>query len=238
MSDDAVQPPAPPARTALITGATRGIGRAIADALAPDFRLIVGGSDPRGAAEAAARYPDARPFAADLADEGQVRAAIGRLGPLPRLDVLVHSAGVDSRGPLLDAERAEWRRVFEINVIAVADLTRALLPPLRAARGLVVAINSGAGLRSGRDLGVYAASKFALRAWADALRQELRGSVRVTSIHPGRVATDMQRAAQRHLGRAWDPGEHLPPADVARAVRFAATMPPSASLDAIELRPA
>ena len=84
-------------------------------------------------------------------------------------------------------------------MVAVAELTRLLLPALRAANGHVVLINSGAGLRANAGWGAYAASKFALRAFGDALRLE-EPALRVTSIHPGRIDTDMQRDIIR--GRA------------------------------------
>jgi NADP-dependent 3-hydroxy acid dehydrogenase YdfG len=223
---------------ALITGATRGIGKAIAAALAPDHRLLIGGRDPEATARAAARYPSATPFTADLADERATREAVAAL-QLDRLDVLVHSAGIATMGPLALTDRETWRSVLELDVIAVADLTRLLLPALRAAGGLVITINSGAGFHAAQvGEGLYAAAKFALRAYTDGLREELRGEVRVSSIHPGRVATDMQVERQRQLGRPWNEDEHLAPADVAAAVRLAVTLPHSANVDELQIRPA
>ena len=94
------------------------------------------------------------------------------------------------------------------------------------------------GLRASPGWSVYAASKFALTALADALRAEERGRVRVTSLHPGRVATDMQSRLNELEGRSYDPAKYLDPADVARAVRLAVDLPSDASLDALRISPA
>ncbi len=111
-----------------------------------------------------------------------------------------------------------------------------MLPALRAANGHVVLINSGAGLRANAGWGAYAASKFALRAFADALRLEEPG-LRVTSIHPGRIDTDMQRAIVASEGGEYDADAFLTPQTVARAVRNAVETPRDAHPTEIVLRP-
>ena len=136
------------------------------------------------------------------------------------------------------SSRAEWRRVLEVNVVAVCDLTRLLLPRLREAGGHVVAINSGSGFSASASAGLYSASKFALRAWADALREEERGRVRVTSIHPGRTDTDMQHELHEAEGRPYDAGRLLAPASVAAAVAYALSATPDANVDSVSIRPA
>ena len=159
--------------------------------------------------------PNASPFVVDLADGEATAAAASKLDCL---DALVNSAGVSAATPgdIASQPRDEWHRVLEINVVAVADLTRLLLPPLRASHGDVVMINSGSGfLRTPAGGGVYAASKYALRALTHALREEERGVVRVTSIHPGRVDTDMQVELQAQAGRLYDASEYLRPQSVA-----------------------
>jgi NADP-dependent 3-hydroxy acid dehydrogenase YdfG len=113
-----------------------------------------------------------------------------------------------------------------------------LLPALRAARGRVVLLNSGAGLTARPGWGAYAASKHALRAFADALRDEEAGNgVRVTSIHPGRVDTEMQRTVVAHEGGEYHPASYLRPETVAGAVLFAASAPDDAALTELVLRP-
>ena len=219
---------------ALVTGASRGIGRAIALALSPTHHVLVGGRDTDAIAAVVRELESAEPFVADLTNEAAVTAAIAGID---QLDVLVHSAGAVAYGPLIDTTTAEWRELMELNVIAPATLTRLLLPALRAAHGLVIFLNSGAGLTANRGFAVYAASKFALMALADALRADERGRVRVTSIHPGRVATDMQARLTSLEGMPYIPDAHLDPDDVARGVRLAVDLPPDASLDALRINP-
>jgi len=218
----------------LVTGASRGIGRAIALALSPTHHVLVGGRDTDAIADVVRELESAEPFVADLTNEAAVTAAVAGID---RLDVLVHSAGAVAYGPLIDSTTAEWRELMELNVIAPATLTRLLLPALRAAHGLVIFLNSGAGLTANRGFAVYAASKFALTALADALRADERGRVRVTSIHPGRVATDMQARLTSLEGMPYIPDAHLDPDDVARGVRLAVDLPPDASLDALRINP-
>lgn len=220
---------------ALVTGATRGIGRAIAFELSSTHRILVGGRDATRVGELVAELGDAAPFACDLTDEDAVAAACAGIG---RLDVLVHSAGIGRSNDIGTASRALWREVFETNVFAVADLTRLLLPALEATRGIVVAINSGAGFFSSPGGGVYAGSKFALRALTDALREEMRGKVRVCSIHPGRTDTDMQRELQAAMGNEhYDGARYVAPESVAAAVRLAVDTPDNATIEQLSIRP-
>lgn len=146
--------------------------------------------------------PSAAPFVCDLTDEASVAAAAGAID---RLDVLVHSAGLSSHGTLAETPAEDWRRLYEMNVVAVATLTRLLLPRLREAHGQVVTINSGSGFTSKPGNGVYSASKFALRALTDALREEERGTVRVSSIHPGRVDTTCRWSSRRSSAASTTP---------------------------------
>ncbi|MEV0676898.1 SDR family oxidoreductase [Actinosynnema sp. NPDC050436] len=212
---------------ALITGASRGIGLAVAHRLAPTHDLLLGGR------KVETDLPNARPWAVDLTDADALAAATA---DLTRLDVLVHSAGIAELGPLAEVTADTWRRTFELNVIAVAELTRLTLPLLRAAKGHVVLINSGAGKRADANWGVYAASKFALRAYADVLRAE-EPDLRVTSVHPGRVDTDMQREVRAQEAGDYEPGKYLTADSVAQAVLTAVQAGEDAHFQEIVVRP-
>jgi NADP-dependent 3-hydroxy acid dehydrogenase YdfG len=224
-----------PRPLALVTGASRGIGAAAARALAPTHDLLLGGRDAVALESLAAELGGARAWPVELTDDGSVAAAVAGLD-LPRLDVLVHSAGVGLLGTIEETEPETWRRQFEVNVVAVAGLTRLLLPALRAARGDVVLVNSGSGLTARAGWGSYAASKFALRAFADALRAE-EPDLRVTSVHPGRVDTDMQRAVVAHEGGEYDGSKFLRPESVAAAILAAVTATDDAHVPEIVVRP-
>jgi NADP-dependent 3-hydroxy acid dehydrogenase YdfG len=221
--------------TALVTGATRGIGRAIALDLGRTHHVILGGRDQAALDALAAELPSADTWAADVTG-----ADLGGFLPLVAsgLDVLVHSAGVVSGGAVGETPIDEWRRVFEINVFAVAEITRLALPALRQREGTIVLINSGSGFASSARGSVYAGSKFALRALADGLREEERGhGVRVSSVHPGRVDTDMQ-----HENVALDGGEYraelyLQAQDIADAVRLVVDLPHGAVAETVSVRP-
>ena len=220
----------PESPLALVTGASRGIGAAIAEALAPTHRLLLGGRDTDALGKVAGE-----PWPVDLTDFPAVRAAAARID---RLDVLVHSAGVVELGRIEDTRPESWRHHFEVNMVAVAELTRALLPALRAARGHVVVINSGQGLNPRAGWGAYAASKFAVRAFADVLRAEEEGNgVRVTSVFPGRTDTDMQRSVVAAEGREYTPEAYLRPSSVAAAVAGAVTASADAHQTEIVVRP-
>ncbi|WP_298181054.1 SDR family oxidoreductase [Saccharomonospora sp.] len=220
---------------ALVTGATRGIGAAVAAALAPTHRLLLGGRDADALRGRAREFPQAEPWVVDLIDADALAEATTSIGSL---DVLVHSAGAAKLGSVADSEAAVWRHNLELNIVAVAELTRLVLPALREAKGHVVFINSGQGLAARAGWGPYAASKFAVRAYADALRaeEEPRG-VRVTTVYPGRTDTDMQRDVVAHEGGQYTPEKYLRPESVAAAVRAAVTAGPDAHMTEVTIRP-
>lgn len=221
---------------ALITGASRGIGAAVARALHPDHDLLLGGRD-RAALDAIVdELPGARPWPVELTDPVALAEATAGID---RVDVLVHSAGVVRLGSLAETDAELWRSMMEVNLVAVAELTRLLLPALRAASGHVVIVNSGAGLHANPNWAAYAASKFAVRAYADVLRAEEEShGVRVTSVFPGRTDTDMQRAVVASEGREYDPDRFLRAESVAAAVRAAVVATPDAHQTEVVLRPA
>ncbi|WP_153341950.1 SDR family oxidoreductase [Nocardia aurantia] len=222
-----------PEPLALITGASRGLGAAIARELSGTHRLLLGARTPAALTGILGELPDARPWPVDLTDYDEVARATASID---RLEVLVHNAGIAELGTVAASSATLWRNVMEANLIAVAELTRLLLPALRAAKGHVVLINSGAGLRAAAGWGAYAASKFALRAFGDSLRQE-ELDLRVTSIHPGRIDTEMQQAIVAGEHRDYRPEDFLTAETVAQAVRQAVQTPRDAHPVEIVLRP-
>ena len=221
--------------TALVTGATSGIGRAIAAALATTHHVHLIGRNRGALDELAAALPSSEVHVADLADGAQIA---GITGEIDRLDVLVHSAGVLHMGSTEDLDPAQWRESLEVNVLAPVELTRVLLPALRRASGQVILINSGLGHRSIAGSGAYSASKFALRAFADALRQEeAENGVRVTSIHPGRVATPMQEQLRAWEGLPYDGDAWIRPEQVADAVLTAVNLDRNAVIGTLDISP-
>jgi NADP-dependent 3-hydroxy acid dehydrogenase YdfG len=221
---------------ALVTGATRGIGAATARALCETHELLLGGRDTAALVALALELPGAQPWPVDLTDpEALVEAVNG----IDELDVLVHSAGTITIASLADSPADVWRQTMELNVIAVVELTRLLLPALRAAKGRVVLVNSGQGLSARADWGAYAASKWALRAYADVLRaEEGEHGVRVTSLFPGRTGTDMQRGVRVAEGGEYEPDNYLDPDTVGAAVAYAVRAPDDAQVLDLALRPA
>lgn len=230
-------------RTALVTGATRGIGRAVAEDLARDHVVFVGGRRSedveRVRSELEGLGPGTRPFVAELTDDAAVEAAwVPLANEFPGLNVVVHSAGIAPMARVAETTREQWREIFEVNVFSVAQLTKLVLPHLRVAGGDVVAINSGSGFTAGPASSLYSGTKFALRAFTDALREEEReNGVRVSSVHPGRVATDMQEELHAYQGREYRAEEWIQPAQIAGAVRLVVDAEPTAQVEVITVRP-
>src|SRR5262249_54575204 len=152
------------------------------------------------------------------------------------LDVLVHNAGVSIPGRVGDSHVDEWRATFNVNVLGAVALTVALLPALRTARGQVVFINSGSGRSASPNMASYSASKFALRALAESLRDS-EPDLRVTTIYPGRTDTGMQRELVEFEGGNYEPANLLKPETVAGAVAAAVATPPDGHVYEVVLRP-
>ena len=223
--------------TYLITGATGSIGAAVAELLhEAGHDLILAGRSATRLDELARRLGGGRTrtVVLDLSEPARIETALEPVELRP-LDGVVHSAGVVELGTVAEADTADWQYQLTINVAAPAELTRVLLPALRAARGQVVFVNSGSGLRARAGWGGYAASKHALRALADALRAE-EPELRVTSVYPGRTASEMQRKVREQEGGAYDPAEYMSARTVATVIVNALQTPHDAVVTDVSVR--
>ena len=154
------------------------------------------------------------------------------------IDILVHGAGVIEPGSVESATAAQLDWHYQVNLRAPYVLTRGLLPNLKSRQGQVVFVNSSAGISARANAGQYAASKHALKAVADSLREEVNpAGVRVLSVFLGRTATPMQAAVYAAEGRAYHPELLMQPQDVAAVVINALTLPRSVEVTEISMRP-
>ncbi len=180
----------------LVTGAARGIGRAIVEHLASTgWDVIAGVRSEQDAAEIT--KVDAQRVSAVILDITNAEHIANLSAALPKqLDAVVNNAGVAVGGPVETVTPDDWRKVLEVNVIGQFAVTRAVLPKLREARGRALFISSVNGRIATPMLGPYSASKFALEGACDALRVELRGwGIPVVLIEPAQTDTDMWRTA-------------------------------------------
>lgn len=203
-------------RSILITGCSSGIGLDMARTLhARGWRVLAACRKPEDVERLRAEGLES--LALDYADpEGVARAVAEVLALAPRLDALVNNGAFAIPAPLEDVPREAMREIFETNFLGWHDLTRRLLPALRASRGRIVNVSSVLGFLSLRYRGAYNATKFAVEGWTDALRRELEGpetpapGVRVILIEPGPIRSAFRRnslIATRRLaareGSAW-----------------------------------
>lgn len=226
-------------RTHLITGAGSGIGAAVARELHArgDRLVLLARSDDR-ARELAGTYAGAATVVADLADPPGLERALAAADLPAVLDSLLHVAGVVDLAPVADLPLAQLREQVDVNLVAPAVLTRACLPALRRAGGVVVFVNSSAGLAASPTWSAYAASKFGLRALADALRaEEVEHGVRVTTVFPSRTATPMQEKVHEQEGRTYDPARWIRPETVAATILHVLDLTPDATIPEVTVRP-
>lgn len=233
-----------PRSVALVTGAGSGVGRAIAVALARDgvtIGLVGRRIEPleETMAEIRSAGGEGLVLPADLSDTREVeRLASRAVTELGRMDVLVHSAGLFHRGPIAGTDAETLDALYRTNVHGPMQLTRELLAPLEDSRGSVLFVNSSAVGRAAPDIAAYAASKSGLKAFADALREEVNASgIRVTSIYLGRTATPMQQRVHELEGREYRPDRLIQPADVARLVHDILQLAPTTEVTDVHLRP-
>jgi NADP-dependent 3-hydroxy acid dehydrogenase YdfG len=228
----------------LITGASSGIGKAIALGLAAQGATLclIGRRLEllQTIAEAAqATAPQVECYRIDLTQDEDIRELTACLERnFGALDLLIHSAGVYALGRIEAAPVEDFDWQYRTNVRAPFMLTQALLPLLKARQGQIVFINSTVGLRAGANVGQYAATKHGLKALADSLRDEVNADgVRVLSVFLGRTATPMQAAIHEMEGRVYHPEFLMQPEDVAAVVINALSLPRTAEMTDIHVRP-
>lgn len=219
--------------THLVTGAGSGIGAVVAERLhARGDRLVLLARSEERADALRTTYAGADVHVADLGWPESVES----LSLPDELDSVVHSAGVVELGAVGELSVDDWATQLRVNLVAPAALTRVALPALRAARGTVVFVNSGAGLTAHPGWSAYAASKHGLKALADSLRGE-EPSLRVTTVYPGRTGTPMQAKVHEQEGKEYDASAWIRPETVADAILHVLDLPRDATIPDVSVRP-
>ncbi len=231
-------------RIAVVTGASSGIGAATARHLAREGFEVVCAARRTARIEALAAEIGGRAVACDVTDAGQVAALAEAVGPT--LDVLVNNAGgAFGLSPVAEADVEEWRRMYDVNVLGLMQVTQALLPALVASGdGVIVNVGSLAGRRAYEGGGGYTAAKHGTKVVTETLRLELVDQpVRVCEVAPGMVQTeefalvrfggDQERADAVYAGVA----EPLRADDVADAITWVATRPAHVNIDELVIKP-
>lgn len=227
-------------KVALVTGASQGIGLAIAANLALCGMKVWMVARRESVLQEAARSLDGdiRALSADLTGaEARSRLIAAVEADGLGLDVLVNNAGTIHLARMEDASEQRFEEQLAANVIAPYALTRAALPLLRKAQGDIVFINSSAGRTANPGVGQFSATQHAVRAFAESLRSEVNDDgVRVAMLYPGRTATPRQEIIYAHEGRPYDPGRLIQPSDVADVVAAILTLPRTAEITDVSVR--
>jgi len=226
---------------AVVTGAGSGIGRAIALGLAEQGAQLCLVGRRLATLQLVADTIGARVhcYQADLSLNADVEGLAQRImTDVKGVDILVHSAGVIQRLPIDSAAAEELDTHYKVNFQAPFLVTRHLLPVLRRRHGQILFVNSSAGMVARANMAPYSASKHALKALADSLREEVnRDGVRVVSLFPGRTASAMQAAVHAMEGRAYRPELLMQPEDVAAAAIYALSAPRRVEVTDVCMRP-
>ena len=233
-------------KVVLVTGASSGIGQATALALSEAGARVAVGARRADRLQSLAQDAPGEMLALELdvtdrqSVQDAVAATVERFGAL---DVLVNNAGVMLSGPILGADTAEWTRMVETNLLGSMYAVHAALPHLLRSKGAVVQISSTSGRTASAASGVYAATKFGITAFSEALRQEVTAQgVRVIVIEPGFVATELAshitdpaiQAAAKNMAENM---RTLQAEDIAGAVLYALTQPEHVAVNEILIRP-
>lgn len=231
-------------QVAVVTGASSGIGKAVALALASAGATLCLVGRRRVALQAVAgevqgKAPQIFSYQADLSLDCDIQSLIaGIKRDVKSVDILIHSAGVISLGPIETASATQMDSQYKINVRGPLLLTQGLLPLLRLRPGQILFMNSSAGLTARANAGPYAASKHALKAVADSLREEANpAGIRVLSLFLGRTASPMQATVYQMENKKYQPELLMQPEDVASVAVHALCLPRSVEVTEISMRP-
>jgi NADP-dependent 3-hydroxy acid dehydrogenase YdfG len=237
-------------KVALVTGASSGIGEATAVALVDAGAAVAIGARRKDRLDAlAARLRDGGATVLqldlDVTDERACDDAVRRTREqLGGLDVLVNNAGVMLLGTVVGADPEDWRRMLETNVLGLMYMTHAAIDGMvEQGSGDIVNISSVAGRTARRGAGVYNASKWAVNAFSESLRQEVTGrGVRISLVEPGAVATELrhhitQPEAKAAAEQMYTSMRALQSEDVARAIVYVVTQPPHVAINEVLIRP-
>jgi short-subunit dehydrogenase len=232
---------------AVVTGASSGIGKAIALGLSSQgAALCLIGRNNAMLREVAEHIKGinratspVKTYQVDLKADGEIHKLQEQIEKdFGSIDVLIHSAGLFYMGKVEQASAQCFDEQYQVNVRAPYLLTQAMLPMIRSRAGQVVFINSSVGIKAKANVSQYAATKHALRAVADSLREEVNADgIRVLSIYLGRTATPMQAAVYETEGRMYQPERLMQPEDVAAAVVNVLALPRSVEVTDFHVRP-
>ena len=230
---------------AVVTGAGSGIGKAVALSLAKQGATVCLLDRHIEALENVITCKSGEtplqllPYRIDLTQADEISRFVTHLqSDFRQVDILIHSAGIYARGSLATAPVAEFESQYRTNVLAPFTLTQALLSMLSSYRGQIVFINSSAGLAATENLSQYAATKHALKAVADSLRQEVnKNGLRVLSIYLGRTATPLQEQVHAMENKTYRPENLMQADDVAQMIIAALNIPRTAEVTEIQMRP-
>jgi NADP-dependent 3-hydroxy acid dehydrogenase YdfG len=237
-------------KVAIITGASAGIGKASASALAAAGAQVAiaarrGDRLNEVAQEISASGGKALPIIADITDEAQAHAVISKTqSTWGRIDIVVNNAGIAFVGAIDGANTDDWRRMIDVNLLGLLYITHAALPILKAqGSGHIVNISSVAGRTARSGVGVYNLTKWGVNGFSEALRQEVyTHNIRVTIVEPGMVNTEINDyiadpAARQRSQERRQSITPLESEDIAAAVVYAVTQPPRVNVNEILIRP-
>lgn len=231
-------------RVAVITGASSGIGEATARALAADGHRLALLARRADRIEALAKElgDGSIAIAADVTNRDSIVAAAERVeSELGGADILVNNAGVMLLAPFTSDQQAEHRQMVAVNLLGAITATEVFLDQLRDGGGDLLNISSVAGRTARPGNAVYAATKWGINGWSEALRQELQPDVRVTIIEPGAVATELTdhitHAETKQAAKQYVKDLAIKPEDIAEIIAFAVARPRRMTLNEILIRP-